>query len=236
MADVLSKTFRVRGLDLENRSAMEDFVAGSVADLATLERAFEGVDALVITHMVPNKPGNYDTPELPFDVNVKGTALLLHMAVKKGIKRVVLVSSAGVVGTAFKNGEYLTRDLPSSVTNMYGLTKLMQETLAHYYHQQHGLEVAILRPAYICCGDSLKDKYGVQRPSVNWQFIDPRDIGKAASCALTVDELGYEVFYLMAGPGVHERADVGYTETRLGWQPDFRFEEFPRDEEVAKKV
>jgi len=234
MASVLGKNFKVRSLDLENRAGAEDFIAGSVADLPTLERAFEGVGGLVIAHMAPQKPGNYATPELPFDVNVKGTALLLHQAVQKGIRRIVLISTSGVVNAAHAGGQYLSRDLPFSSKGIYGLTKTLQEVTALFYHQEYGLEIAVLRPSYICCGDSLQDKYGVRRPSVNWQFIDPRDIGKAASCALSVENLGYEVFYLMAGPGAEQKADVAYTESRLGWQPDFRFTEFPRDEELAK--
>ena len=239
MATTLGKTFHVRSLDLENRTGADDFIAGSVADPTTLERAFEGVEALVIAHMAPNKPGIYDTPELPFDVNVKGTAHLFHMAAQKGIRRVVLISSAGVVSAAVeggKNGGYFSRDLPLfPAKNMYGLTKLLQETTAQYYHKHFALEIAVLRPFLICCGDTLEDKYGNRRPSVNWQFIDAGDIGKAASAALTVENLGYEVFYLAAGPDASLHVDVAHTESFLGWQPDHRFTEFPRDEELAKK-
>jgi len=240
MATTLGKTFHVRSLDLENRTGADDFIAGSVADLATLERAFEGVDGLVIAHMAPNKPGVYDTPELAFDVNVKGTANLFHMAAQKGIRRVVLISSAGSVAASVQGGKgngYYSRDLPLfPPKHMYGLSKMLQEVTARFYHQHYGMEVAVLRPFLICSGDTLEDKYGNRRPSVNWQFIDAGDIGKAACAAFTVENLGYEVFYLAAGPDAQQHADVAYTESFLGWQPDHRFTEFPRDEELAKKA
>jgi len=69
----------------------------------------------------------------------------------------------------------------------------------------------------------------VKRPSVNWQFIDPRDIASAVLAAFTVEHLGCEIFHLMAGPGAEKKADVKITMDRLNWQPKYRFAEFPLD-------
>lgn len=229
LAGVLERDFRVRALDVENHEGLADFVRGSVTDPDIIRQALEGVDGMVIAHMLPNKPGNYDSAELPFDVNVKGAALLMQAAAERGIKRLVLVSSVSVVDGARMAGEFLSGDLAPSPVKLYGLTKTLQEATARYYHERHGLEVAVLRPAYITRGDTLEDKYGVRRPSVNWQAIDPRDIAEAAKAALKLESLGYEIFHLMAGPEAEEKADIAHTKSRLGWRPQYRFEEFPRD-------
>lgn len=225
----LRTRFPVTSFDVQNPGDEPDFIIGSVTDPDSIEAAMEGVGGLVIAHMAPRTPGMYDSPTGPFDINVKGTALLLHSAVQHGIKRVVLISSIAAIARAHAAKEFLSAKTEPSTNNIYGLSKLLQEDVARYYHQTHGLEIAMLRPAYICLGDTLTDKYGTQRPSVNWQFIDPRDIGAAALGALTTDELGCEAFHLVAGPGAEEHADIQRTIDRLNWQPRYRFTDFPQD-------
>lgn len=225
----LRSRFPVTSFDVQNPEGGEDFFPGSVTDAGQIEVALEGVSALVIGHMAPRAPGVYDSPETPFDINVKGTALLLEAAARRGIKRVVLISSVAVVQRSLAGKEFLTGALPFRPDSIYGLTKVLQEETARYYHAQHGLEIAMLRPAYISMGDTLEDKYGRKRPSVNWQFIDPRDIGSAALAALTMKDLGCEAFYLVAGPGAEEHADIRHGMDRLGWTPEYRFTEFPVD-------
>lgn len=226
---VLQTAYDVTSFDVQNTAGEKNFIQGSVTDPAQIEKALDGMSGLVIGHMAPRAPGVYDSPEQPFDINVKGTALLFEAAVRKGITRAVLISSVAVVGLTHRNKTFLSRDLPPSPDSIYGMTKALQEETARYYHANHGIEIAMLRPAYISLGDTLEDKYGVKRPSVNWQFIDPRDIGRAALCAFSVENLGCESFYLMAGPGAEEKADIRHTMDRLGWNPEYRFAEFPVD-------
>jgi UDP-glucose 4-epimerase len=229
LVQVLRSRFSVVAFDVRNPGGDEDFHQGSVTESEQIEAALDGVSGLVIAHMAPRQPGIYDSPDIPFAINVDGTAKLLDAAVHKGIKRVVLVSSVAVVQNALAAKVFLSGDLPSSPDSIYGLTKSLQEETARYYHTQHGLEIAILRPAYVCLGDSLEDKYGIQRPSVNWQFIDPRDIGQAALLAFSLENLGCETFYLVAGPDAERKADIAHSMNRLGWTPQYRFAEFPSD-------
>ena len=131
--------------------------------------------------MAPRDTGSYHSPKLPFQINVEETSLLLDAAVRAGVKRVVLISSIAVVQRAVTAGEFLSADLPPGLNSIYGLTKVLQEETARYNHAQHGLQIVILRPAYICMGDTLEDNYGIRHPRVNWQFIHPRDIGVACA-------------------------------------------------------
>lgn len=229
LIEEIKREFIPVSFDLNPPAGAVEFVEGSVSDSAAVKRAMQGIDALIIAHMAPNQPGVYDRVEMPFDVNVKGTGLLFEAAVEQGIKRVVLISSGAVVGRQSEEKKFLARDLPNAPRNLYGLTKTLQEEIARYYHYNFGIGVASLRPAYIVPEDSLSDKYGRQRPTVNWQFIDPRDIGQAAALALRLPDLGFEVFYTVAGPGSEKHADVQHTRERLGWEPKYTFSQYPVD-------
>ncbi|CAN5759737.1 NAD(P)-dependent oxidoreductase [soil metagenome] len=230
LVDVLREEFSVTGFDVQNPQNDLDFIIGSVTDTEAIKKALTGMSSLVIGHMAPRAPGVYDTPEIPFDINVKATANLMEAAIKAGIRRVVLISSVSVIGRSHQAGNFLSHELPPSPDSIYALTKTLQEEIVRYYHQNNGIEVAMLRPAYISLGDTLEDKYGRRFPSVNWQFIDPRDIGLAVRAALAVENLVCETFHLMAGPEAEQRADIAYTMKRLRWQPRFRFSEFPIDQ------
>lgn len=229
---VLGAHYPLRLLDVV---AVEGPWESRVGDVSRMEDAMalcEGCSDLVIGHMAPQGP-NYGTPTVPFDVNVKGTANLFHAAQAHGIKRVVLISSVGAVHESHMAGTFLKADLPFGPANMYTLTKVLQEEIARFYHRTAGLEVAVLRPAYICDEDSLSDKYGKQRPTVNWQFIDPRDIAEAARLALTVPNLGYETFFLMGHPDAEAKADIQHLRDVLGWKAQHPFTKYPRDGEVS---
>ena len=193
----------------------------------------KGCSHLVIAHMAPNRPEIYATPTIPFDVNVKGTANLLHAASAHGIKRVVLISSTAVVMGHLSAGTFLTTDMPAFPGHgIYCITKLLQEETAEYFHRETGLQISVLRPAYICDEDSVTDKYGIKRPTVNWQFIDPRDIAEAVRLSLITPEIDYKVFYLVGHPDADKHADVKHTRDFLGWRPKHTFAKYPLDEEV----
>jgi nucleoside-diphosphate-sugar epimerase len=229
LVEVLRTKYEVTPYDVQNSSEDPEFREGSVTDAAQIDAAMQGIDGLVIAHMAPRHPGVYDSPDLPFAINVDGTALLLQAAVRHGIRRVVLISSTAVVQRAVLAGTFLDEEVKPCPDSIYGLTKALQEETARFYHAIHHLEIAMLRPAYISLGDTLVDKYGRRRESVNWQFIDPRDIGEATRAAFEMDSLGCEAFHILAGPGAETRADIDRTFARLQWEPKYRFAEFPVD-------
>lgn len=208
-------------------------IEGSVADLNSALKLCDGCSDLVIAHMATNRPEIYGTPAVPFDVNVKGTANLLHAATVHGLRRVVLVSSTAVVGEQMERGDFLTADLPLiPLKTRYGLTKALQEMTAQHFHRETGIPVSILRPGYICDEESLSDKYGKKRRTVNWQFIDPRDIAEAARLSIMLPNLKYDVFYMLGYPTAETRADIKHAREVLGWRPCHTFERYEHDAPV----
>jgi UDP-glucose 4-epimerase len=229
LVEVLSRSFNVRPTDLLPGDGRNGMLCGDLADRDFVHGLLAGAEALVISHMLPRAPGVYDHPARPMDVNVTATATLLDAAVRQGCRRVVLISSVAVVASHVASGALLDLSLPAAPADIYGLTKMMQESLAHYYHRLHGLPVAILRPAYVTDEDTMRDKYGRQKATANWQFIDRRDIGAAAAAALLLPDLGMETFFLTGHGTGRERMDMTPAIKRLGWNPKHRFVDWPLD-------
>ena len=229
IAPLVEAGHTLRLMDVVPFESPHEVVVGDVSDFETCRRAVAGQDAVIIAHMAPNRPEVYATPALPFDINVKGTANLFAAAVEQGVRKVVLISSIAVVWRAYQTGEFLRQDLPLQPGQLYGLTKVCQEIIADYYHRVHGVAVAMLRPANITDADTLSNKYNQQFSTVNWQYIDRRDIGAAAACALRLADLGCESFYLMGHRDSVNHADVAHTRQRLGWKPAHDFSQYPDD-------
>lgn len=74
--------------------------------------------------------------------NLVNSLSLMDMAVKVGVKRFVLSSTAAVYQSS---EEPLTEDSPLGPTNTYGFTKLATEQSLDWYRQIHGLHFAALR-------------------------------------------------------------------------------------------
>ncbi len=231
MIQTLGAEHTLRLMDVIPQESQHESIVGDVCDLEAVRSAAAGMDAIVAGHMAPRAPGVYDVPTLPFDINVKGVAHLFQAAVETGIKRMVLISSTSVVLADQRAGNFLRRDLAHSSGDIYSLTKSLQETVAEHFHRNFGISVAILRPAYITDEDTMINKYGRKAETVNWQFIDRRDIGDAANAALRLPDLGCEVFYVLGHPDALEHADVAHTHERLGWHPRHDFTKYPRDAE-----
>jgi nucleoside-diphosphate-sugar epimerase len=227
LCDVLADDFELLRMDVTASPGRGEMITGSVCDRELLDAACARADALVLAHMAPNRSAAYDWPDLCMDINVKGVALALEAAVRHGIKRVVLISSVSVVWGHVLDKTFLGRDLAPCPVDLYGMTKVLQENTARFYSQRKGLEIAVLRPAYILREDSLVNKYGESSSNVTWQCIDPRDIARAVRGALQAEELGYEVFHVMAGPDAERHADIAFTQQRLNWIPEHRFSGLP---------
>lgn len=224
LCDVLAEGFDVTRMDTVEAAGPGSFLHGSIADRSVLDAACGNADVLVLAHMASSRTNAYEWPDVCMDVNVKGVALALEAAARHKMKRVVLISSISVVWGHVRDKTFLTSDLPPYPTDTYGMTKTLQEQIARFYSDIRGLEIAVLRPAYILREDSLVNKYGQDIQTVTWQCIDPRDIGQAVISAIDAPDLKFETFYMIAGPGAEERADIDSAKTRLGWDPKHRFD------------
>lgn len=79
--------------------------------------------------------------------NFTNALALMETAVRAGVKRFVLSSTAAVFASS---DDPLTEDSPLGPTNVYGHTKLMVEQALEWYRQIHGLHFAALRYFNAC--------------------------------------------------------------------------------------
>jgi UDP-glucose 4-epimerase len=82
-----------------------------------------------------------------FHNNFTNSLGLIETAVRAGVKRFVLSSTAAVYRSS---DEPLTEESPLGPTNVYGQTKLMTEQALDWYRQIHGLHFAALRYFNAC--------------------------------------------------------------------------------------
>lgn len=218
----------LRLMDVCDFETEHEKLIGSVSDPDDVAKAVTGVDAIVIGHMASRQAGAYDEVALPFDANVKGTALLFAEAVKQGIRHIALISSGAAVMVAAKQSGYYSSDLPLGGNGMYGLTKVCQEIIAEQYQRENDLTVSAIRTAYIHDMDSMCDKYGKKASQVNAQFADRRDIGEVARRSLLLEGPRYEILYALSTPEAGEKFEVEYTQKLLDWQPKFTYTGVPR--------
>src|SRR5258708_6106993 len=75
-----------------------EVVDGDLRDAACVAAAVKGVDVIFHEAAFVSVPQSMEDPLTCFDVNQRGTESLLEAARKKGVRRVVLASSAAVYG------------------------------------------------------------------------------------------------------------------------------------------
>ena len=71
---------------------------GDIRDAQCLGAALHGVTGVFHLAALVSVPLSIEKPDLSFDINSRGTQIVLDMARKNGIKRVVMASSAAVYG------------------------------------------------------------------------------------------------------------------------------------------
>ena len=224
IAATLASAHRVRSLDIREAPAAAESLVGDIADLDVCRAALAGMDAVVLCHMAPN-PTGYATPTLAIDVNVKGTANLYHLGVKLGITRFVLISSTGVLRKALLATAMPGEGPYNFAHGLYVLTKIMQEDLARFYFEAHGVRTTILRPAWIVYDEDFTTKYGQKLDFYDGGLIDPRDIGVAVGSALALADPTLEAIDIGQDDS---NLDLAAARARLAWRPQHRFAGLPR--------
>ena len=79
--------------DRQNLNPKAEFIEGDIRDKATVEKALDGID--VVYHLAAqiNPAKAVEDPMFDFDINVKGTLVLLLAAVEKKIQKFVMAST-----------------------------------------------------------------------------------------------------------------------------------------------
>lgn len=125
--------------DLQNLSV----VYGDLNDVESLKKAFHDQDILI------NLAAEVRNQELLEQTNVNGTNNLIEAIRSSTIKRVIHLSSVGVVGKVYSSQQLLVKEneLPTP-QNKYEQTKLKSEELLLDQSESH-FELVVLRPTNV---------------------------------------------------------------------------------------
>jgi nucleoside-diphosphate-sugar epimerase len=149
-----------------------------LADLAALERAFAGADALVHLAATADLGAPWDEV-LP--ANVIGAYHAFEAARRAGVRRVVFASSNHAVGMYMWEDERFTDEAhpvevstaaPLRPDSLYGTSKVWGEALGRFYVERHGLDVVCLRIGMIRAEDGP--------PSPTEKRLEPPDVARRA--------------------------------------------------------
>jgi UDP-glucose 4-epimerase len=138
-----------------------EFVEADLSDSHTLaetltSRRFDSImhfAAFIEAGESMKEPGRF------YQNNFTNTLTLMETAVRAGIGRFVLSSTAAVFQSS---DEPLTEDSPLGPTNVYGHTKLLIEQTLEWYCQIHGLRFAALR--YFNASGALPNRGEAHQP------------------------------------------------------------------------
>ena len=146
-----------RGAVPEGAAFIQADLADSHALVETLtQRKFEAVihfAAFIEAGESMKDPGRF------YHNNFTNSLTLMETAIRAGVKRFVLSSTAAVYQSS---EEPLSEDSPLGPTNVYGHTKLMIEQALEWYRRIHGLRFAALR--YFNASGALPDRGEAHQP------------------------------------------------------------------------
>ncbi len=200
----------VIGLDIA--PGRDTQVVGSIADRATVERAFSDHAIEAVIHSAAlHKPDIARHPEQAFiDVNVTGTLNLLQAAKAAGHDRFVFTSTTSLMisqeirDEAADDAVWLDETTgPLAPRNIYGVTKLAAEGLCRLYASEHGLNAVVLRTGrFFPEDDDTHSTPSGPNLKAN-EFMNRRLTVEDAACAHLAalhqaPELGFDLFVISA--------------------------------------
>ena len=179
---------------------------GSITDVSLVERAMDGVDAVVHCAAFPG-------PIEPFDelmeTNVQGTFVLLEEAGKReGVDQFICVSSIQWHGLHEEHGarqlpEFLpiTEEHPSLATGYYDTSKVLGEHLCQVYTRRFGKPCVAMRPGWIIT-EEVEASFGALPPPDHAHlndYVGMSDLVDAVRLLLDYDPPdGFEAFLFNA--------------------------------------
>ncbi|NOX97893.1 MAG: SDR family oxidoreductase [Nitrospirae bacterium] len=129
--------------NLKQVAANIDLIEGDIRDLATCQKAMEGVDFCLHQAALPSVQRSVEDPLTTNEVNVNGTLNILFAAKEAAVKRVVYAGSS----SAYGNTPTLPKreDMTPNPLSPYAVTKLVGEYYCRAFQTTFGLSTVILR-------------------------------------------------------------------------------------------
>lgn len=128
----------------ENLEGMKvEIIEGDIRNRSLVAQAMKGIEIVFHEAAFVSVPLSMDDPISCFDINQRGTEIVLESARESGVKRVVLASSAAVYGDSTEIP--LKEETKLFPMSPYAVSKRVTEIYAELYTRSFGLEVVALR-------------------------------------------------------------------------------------------
>lgn len=133
---------------MENLDGLSDsdglrVMKGDIRDRKVVEGVLDGVDAVVHLAAFVDSVGSVERPLETNDINVNGTLNVLDACVKKGVRRFVFASSAGVYGDG--NPLPLREEYDLRPVSPYAASKVSGEYYCKMFCVCYGIGTVVLR-------------------------------------------------------------------------------------------
>jgi uronate dehydrogenase len=169
-------------VEIDDLAANETFVAADLSDAAAVDRAVDGVDAVVHLGAVPD--------EAPFaeiaGPNLHGAFHVYDACRRLGARRVVYASSNHATGM-YPAGAPLDGSQPPRPDGIYGASKVWGEALGRMFAERFGLEVVCLRIG------SFQPRPVERRQLATW--LSHGDAVRLVRAGLTAPDVRFEIVY-----------------------------------------
>lgn len=200
---------RARGIDIKP-SAFTDAV-GSIADREFVRAQMQGVTAVLHTATL-HKPhvGTHSRQEF-IDTNVSGTLALLEEGLAAGVRSFVFTSTTSAFGSALtpapgQPAAWVTENGASIPKNIYGVTKVMAESLCELFFRKWKLPVLVLRTSRFFPepddDPSMRERFETANAQANemlYRRVDVEDIVAAHFLAMhRAPEIGFARYIISA--------------------------------------
>jgi UDP-glucose 4-epimerase len=122
-----------------------EYFPGDFGDTRFLEHVLEGVDEIIDLAYATVPKTSFENPVQDILLNLPPYVNLLELASRRGIQKIVVVSSGGVI---YGHADYIPIDEKHALNPIspYGITKLAIEKYAFMFQVTHGLPVVCVRP------------------------------------------------------------------------------------------
>jgi nucleoside-diphosphate-sugar epimerase len=182
-----------RPLDSEHES-----IQGDVRDRETVDRAVQGVDAVIHGAALHGVHVDRWPPQDFWSINATGTFNVLEAMREAGVDRLVLSSTMAVYGESMvpPDGAWgvVTDDSPVLPRDVYGMSKVVCEDLARHYARRRQITTVSLRLGMFV--PETFERYGFR---LLFGGVDDRDVAHAAVLALSHrPEGGFDAFNIFA--------------------------------------
>ncbi|WP_158921045.1 NAD(P)-dependent oxidoreductase, partial [Acidisphaera sp. S103] len=162
---------------IQNLTNNEEAIVADVTDRPAIENMMQGVKAVVhLAGMI----GNYDLESL-FRVNARGLFDVFESARLAGVERIVFASSNHAFG-CYPITESVSPVLPPRPDSLYGVFKVLGETMLRNYYDRHDIRSVSLRIG------TYRTLPIDQRSLATW--LSPRDVAHLVDVSLRYPDPG----------------------------------------------